>query len=122
MRVAIVEDELNAMNHLKKQLGKYMEYDELFAFTDPLEGLSFLLREKVDVLFLDIDMPKINGIYIAEQVSHIHTDTKICFVTAHNGFAIKAFELNAIDYILKPYSDARVQESIKKTMSVKNSF
>ena len=59
-------------------------------------------------------MPNVNGIYLAEQIINIHSDIKICFVTAFNDFAVKAFELNAIDYILKPYSDDRIKECLNK--------
>lgn len=114
MRVVIIDDEINAVQYLKEILQRKKEYQEVKDFCDAKEGLAYLLKSPCDVLFLDIDMPNINGIYIAEQISTLYPSIKICFATAYNGYAVKAFELNAVDYLLKPYTEERLNLCLNK--------
>ena len=114
MEVVIIDDEINAVEHLKEKIEEYGRMRIAACFNDSREGLSYLLRNPCDLLFLDIDMPNINGIYIAEQITSLYPRTKICFITAYDGYAIRAFELNAIDYFLKPYSDERLKRCLDK--------
>lgn len=114
MNTVIIDDDINAIDYLKLKLSDYNFIHIVATFVDAREALSFLIKFPCDVVFLDIDMPNINGIYIAEQIMGIHPQTKICFVTAYDDFAIKAFELSAIDYILKPYTEERLANCIKR--------
>ena len=84
-------------------------------FTRPLEAyIWFEQGNKADVVFSDISMPEMDGITLAESIQSIAPHTDIVFVTAYNEYAIKAFELNALDYILKPASRERVQKTIAR--------
>ncbi|MBO4290620.1 MAG: response regulator transcription factor [Lachnospiraceae bacterium] len=114
MKVVIVDDELNSVENLKSHLECYPDLEITASFTDPVEALSYLIRNSCDLLFLDIEMPNISGLYIAEQVSLLHPETKICFITAHNEGAVKAFELNALDYIPKPFTPERLEQCLKR--------
>ena len=114
MKVVIVDDEYNSVVHLSTQLKNYPDMDITASFTNPVEALSYLIRNAVDLLFLDIEMPNISGLYIAEQITLLHPDTKICFITARTDGAIKAFELNALDYIHKPLSPERLEQCINR--------
>ena len=114
MKVVIVDDEYNSVENLKTHLEDYPELEVISTFTDPVEALAYLIRKEVDLLFLDVEMPSISGLYIAEQITLLHPNTKICFITAHTEGAIKAFELNALDYIQKPFSDERLKKCIDK--------
>ena len=120
MNVVIVDDEFNSIEHLKAHLTKYPDLEIIATFTDPMEALSYLIRNAVDLLFLDIEMPNISGLYIAEQVSLLHPMTKICFITAHAEGALKAFELNALDYIQKPLSPERLEQCLNRIRSTPN--
>lgn len=114
MQVVIIDDEENAVIYLKSKLTEYDDLEIVGTFNDPCEGLAYLLKHPCDLVFLDIDMPNISGIYIAEQISSLYPKTKICFVTAFNEFAVKAFELNALDYILKPYTEERLNQCLQR--------
>ncbi len=114
MRVVIVDDEVNAIQHLCSKLERYDAMTIQEVFSDSCKALAYLIRNPCDLLFLDINMPNISGIYIAEQIESLYPRTKICFITAYDQFAVKAFELSAIDYILKPYTDERLDICIKK--------
>lgn len=114
MKVVVVDNEVNALNYLVNILKNHEEITIEKTFTDSIDALVYLLKNPCDIVFLDIEMPNINGIYLAEQITNVNPDIKICFVTAFNDFAVKAFEINAIDYILKPYLKERIEESIKK--------
>lgn len=114
MRAVIIDDEKNAAMKLYSLIEDYAAITVVNIFTDPCEGLRWLIKESIDLLFLDIDMPNISGIYIAELLSELQPEIKICFVTAFDDFAIKAFEINALDYILKPCTKERLNSCISK--------
>ncbi|MBS5932539.1 MAG: response regulator transcription factor [Clostridiales bacterium] len=114
MRAVIIDDEKNAAMQLYSLIEDYAAITVVNIFTDPCEGLRWLIKESIDLLFLDIDMPNISGIYIAELLSELQPEIKICFVTAFDDFAIKAFEINALDYILKPCTKERLNSCISK--------
>lgn len=114
MRAVIIDDEKNAAMQLYSLVEDYAAITVVNIFTDPCEGLRWLIKESIDLLFLDIDMPNISGIYIAELLSELQPEIKICFVTAFDDFAIKAFEINALDYILKPCTKERLNSCISK--------
>ncbi|MEN8905094.1 MAG: LytTR family DNA-binding domain-containing protein [Clostridiales bacterium] len=126
MNVVIVDDEIHAISEIVRLL----KFHEILAikktFTVAAEALEYLTTEKVDVLFIDINMPnkceEITdfGIRIAQEVKYIFPSTKICFVTAHDKYARKAFDLNAIDYLKKPCSQERFDKTIKKILNNKN--
>lgn len=114
MQVVIIDDEKNSIKYLESILDKQEDFTVVASFSDSREGFAYLLKHPCEVLFLDIDMPNINGIYIAEQISSLYPSIKICFVTAYNAYAVQAFELNAIDYLLKPYTEERMNQCLNK--------
>lgn len=114
MNAVIVDDEQVALNYFREKIAQYEDIVITKAFTDSVEAMVYLLKHPCDVLFLDIEMPTINGIYLAEQVIDMYPDTRICFVTAYNEYAVRAFELNAVDYILKPYVKERFEKTLEK--------
>ena len=118
MKAVIVDDDKNAIDFLCQKTQSYEFIQIVATFCDACEALAYLIRNTCDVLFLDIQMPNISGIYIAEQVIGIYPNTKLCFVTAYDEFAIKAFELNAIDYLLKPYTEDRFSNCMKRLKHV----
>ncbi len=111
IRTVIVEDEELARNLLKSFLKDSENIDLIGECENGFEGVKMINELKPDLVFLDIQMPKINGFEMLELIEH---KPHIVFATAYDQFALKAFEYNAADYLLKPYSKERLQEAIKK--------
>ncbi len=116
MRVILVDDEPLALNHLEKLVGEIQGLKIIGKFNNPQKALEAVLRERPEIVFLDIEMPEINGIQIAERIHNNCPETNIVFVTAYNEYAVKAFELNAIDYVIKPIQRKRLEETVRRVM------
>ncbi|MEW9123807.1 MAG: LytTR family DNA-binding domain-containing protein [Thermotaleaceae bacterium] len=114
LKVILIDDEKVALRELKYILNQYGEIQILGAFSDPVEALKEIPRLNPDVIFLDIEMPEVSGFAVAEQIVEFNIVPYIVFVTAYDEYAIKAFEVSAIDYILKPISPKRIGKAIEK--------
>lgn len=116
-RTLIADDEQPARDRLKKLLAEHAEKIELVGEAqNGLECLEMIDRLKPDLVFLDIQMPGLNGFEVLQQTSHLPV---VVFCTAYDEFALKAFETNSIDYIVKPVKAERIQKSIEKLDSLK---
>ena len=109
----IVEDELPAREELKYFLNEEKEIKLIAEFDNPLDTLTFLKNSTADVIFLDINMPDMNGISLGKIISKMCPDMKIIFITAYKDYAVDAFEIKAFDYLLKPYSESRIKSLLK---------
>ena len=116
MKVLIVDDERLARKELISLLNAYPEVEEISEATGAKEAIEFLDKNKVDILFLDIHMPGKDGFELLEEIT---ITPKVIFVTAFDEHAIKAFEYNALDYLLKPVEEHRLAEAMQKCMSEK---
>jgi DNA-binding LytR/AlgR family response regulator len=114
MRIVLVDDELMALENLKYVIGHFKDIEVAGAFTDPLEAIQKICHLKPDAVFLDIEMPQVNGFTVAEEINEILPCAHIVFVTGFDEYAVRAFEINAIDYVLKPASRKRLEQTIKK--------
>ncbi|MFU1797535.1 response regulator [Paenibacillus azoreducens] len=116
----IVDDENLALWKMEKLLqsqeGLDVNIDLIGAFQNPYAALEAARQEVPDVAFLDIEMPEINGFELAEQLWELHPQMQIVFVTAYQDFAIKAFEVNALDYLLKPVHPARLTVTLNRVV------
>jgi two-component system LytT family response regulator len=110
----IVDDEPPATRILKKYIEKVFFLEEIGVFNDSLKALEFLNSNKVDVIFLDIQMPQLTGLQLSRIISK---DVKIIFTTAYPDFALEGFELNAVDYLLKPIAFERFYQAVSKLNS-----
>ena len=117
MRVIYVDDEREELSRFRKTAENIKELQELYLFEDGTEALNFAREHKLDVAFLDINMPKINGIALAKALQCIQPGISIVFLTAHTSYALQAFEVNAADYILKPYTEEQIERSVGKIKS-----
>ncbi|MCK0470183.1 response regulator [Halalkalibacter sp. APA_J-10(15)] len=114
MNVCLFDDEPLALTFLERKLAKLKYINILFKSTKPsIEDKKKLLAE-ADLVFLDIEMRKVNGLVLAEKILQVNPSINIVFVTAHDQYAIEAFELNALDYILKPVSPERLENTIQR--------
>jgi two-component SAPR family response regulator len=114
MKAIIVDDERLALRDLERQLSKIAGIEVAGTFRLASDALEQIPELKPDIVFLDIDMPEISGIEAAERVQRIDSTIHIVFVTAYAEYAVKAFELAALDYILKPINSDRLQHTIKR--------
>ena len=113
MRVLIVDDEPLARSALERTLHKRPDIEKLDAAKDAIEALDKLQDHVYDVLLLDIQMPELSGIELAERLNKRNQPVPaIVFVTAHNQHALAAFEKHAVDYVLKPFSEERIHEAL----------
>ena len=117
MKAIIVDDERLARQELKNLLATHKEIEIIAECADATEAKAKIMETKPDIVFCDIHMPGKSGLELAEEIP---ATTDVVFVTAHDEHAIKAFELNAFDYLLKPVSPERLAETVKK-LSVKES-
>ena len=108
----IVEDEKLARDLIKNYLNEHTDINLLGEFEDGFSGLKAINEMKPDLVFLDIQMPKLSGFELLEVLEH---NPVIIFTTAFDQYAIKAFEYNAVDYLLKPYSRERFAEAVNKS-------
>ena len=113
IRVVLVEDEEPARDLVKHYLENHPELELVGEFSDGFSGLKGIQELKPDLLILDIQMPKLTGFEILEL---LESPPVVVFTTAYDEFAIKAFELNATDYLLKPFSRERFDAAMQKAM------
>jgi len=118
-RILLVDDEENSLNMLENQLSIVHDILIVGKFTDPLLALSFVEKEQIDLAFLDIDMPVLDGLQLAEKLLQINEHIQIVFVTAYSIYAVKAFELYALDYLLKPVQHQRLTKTLERLSSKK---
>jgi DNA-binding LytR/AlgR family response regulator len=108
----IVDDELLLAKNLEKRLLiLWPELRILQVFSDSREALNYVNENSVDIIFLDINMPYLNGLEFANKLKN---PSRIVFVTAYSEYAVKAFELHALDYVVKPVEDERLTLTISK--------
>jgi two-component system LytT family response regulator len=112
----IVDDEPLARASLRKLLEREPDAITIFEARNGHEAVSRILAERPDVVFLDVQMPEMNGFEVVRQVGAAAMP-EVVFVTAHDQFAIQAFEINALDYLLKPVSEERFAEALQRTRS-----
>jgi two-component system LytT family response regulator len=111
MKVIIIDDEPLARSIVKEYLQNYPDVKVVAECCDGFEGMKAITQYEPQLIFLDIQMPKINGFEMLELIENL---PKVIFTTAFDEFAIKAFELNAIDYLLKPFSKDRFDKAFQK--------
>lgn len=111
-----IDDEKAANCCLESMAGKNKHINIIASFRDPLEGYENIKKHLPQVVFLDISMPEMSGLYLAEQIIKACPQTAIVFVTSHDTYALQAFELNALDYLLKPLSQERFDKCIAKLL------
>ncbi len=117
MRVILVDDESIALDALSEILEGFAGIEIQGKYSSPKKFLEEVAVKRPDVVFLDIEMPVFDGFTVAEEMAHMVPDTRIVFVTAYNEYAIKAFEINAIDYVLKPISRERLSSTVNRLKS-----
>lgn len=114
----IIDDEHFALKALQYRLSEFPQIEVQRAFLHREFSIKELLKIKPQVIFLDIEMSNLNGIHLAEKIKSILPNIHIVFVTAHANYAVQAFELNSLDYLLKPVSSLRLKKTIQRIESL----
>jgi DNA-binding LytR/AlgR family response regulator len=111
IKAIAIDDEMLALEVIEALCGEIDFIDLQKTFTKPTEALKYLRKFPADLVFLDIKMPSISGIQFAKEIKQ---DTMVIFTTAFSDYAIESYELNAIDYLLKPISKKRFEAAVNK--------
>ncbi len=113
IRIVIIDDETPAREIIKHYLKEVEDIEIVAECADGFTGLKTISTLKPDLVFLDIQMPRLTGIELVEVLTE---KPEIIFSTAYDQYAIRAFELNAVDYLMKPYQKRRFLEAVKKAI------
>ncbi|MCX6590386.1 MAG: LytTR family DNA-binding domain-containing protein [Acidobacteria bacterium] len=114
MRAYLLDDEPLALRRLERLLEEAGQVEIVGRSTDPVEALEQLPRLKPDVLFLDIQMPGLTGF---EMLARLEPQPLVVFTTAYNQYALQAFDVNSVDYLLKPIEPAQLHRALRKLAS-----
>ncbi|MGD9958550.1 LytR/AlgR family response regulator transcription factor [Nocardioides sp.] len=114
LKVLVIDDERPALDELTYLLGKDPRVGGVLTSDSATEALRILQDLEVDAVFLDIQMPGLSGLELAQVLSRFKSPPPIVFVTAHEEHAVDAFELRAVDYVLKPVRAERLAEAIRR--------
>lgn len=114
MKCIIVEDEYPAREELKYFIKNYSCIEIEKEFEDSLEALKYLEKNEIDLIFLDINIPNLDGMSLGKIINRFKNKPMIVFITAYKEYALEAFEIQAVDYILKPYSEERIINTLKR--------
>ena len=111
----LIDDEKSSIQSLMYELEAYCpEVEVVQTFRDPEQGLQYIIKSPPELLFLDIEMPGMNAFELLQQLPEINFD--VIFVTAYDQFAIKAFDFNAVDYLLKPVRKQKLIQAVQKVV------
>lgn len=114
MKCIIVDDEFPSREELKYFINKFSNIKIEMEFDSGIDALKYISKHKVDVIFLDINMPMLDGIEFSKILYKNNVDIKVIFITAYKEHAVEAFEVHAFDYLLKPFSEERIVSALKR--------
>lgn len=120
MNCIIVDDEYPAREELKYFINQASNINVDKEFEDSIKALQYIQKNKPDIIFLDISMPKLDGMALAHIINELDKNIVVVFITAYKNHALEAFEIEAFDYILKPYSEERIITTLKRLEKLYN--
>jgi len=113
IKCVIIDDEPLAVQLIESYVDRIEKLDKHASFSNPLDALKYLRTHKVDLVFLDIQMPELSGVEVAQIID---SNIKVIFTTAYPDFAAKGFELKAVDYLIKPISFIRFVDAVDRVI------
>ncbi len=116
--IVIVDDMKSARNILARLLSEYDFINIIGSFSKPSEAIEFIKSNNVDLVFIDIEMPEMNGLLLAEKIDKLNSNTYFIFATAYSEYSLKAWATNAIGYITKPYDKKELKNVIDKFLNI----
>ncbi|MFT4106997.1 MAG: response regulator [Lacrimispora sp.] len=114
MKTILVDDEVLLVREMERLLADYPDLEIVGSYTDPMKALKEIESTQPELAFLDIEMRTLNGLELAERLLQQNPDLNVLFVTAYDQYAVEAFEINAVDYILKPVRPERLQKTMER--------
>lgn len=114
MKAIIVDDEPKAIELLKSHLEHFSSIELVGTFRNGLKAFEFISKEPIDLILLDINMPHISGISLSKMLP---PNIKVIFITAYSEYAVESYEIQAVDYLVKPISLERFTKSISRVLS-----
>ena len=115
IKTVVVDDEPLARKGLRTRLERHADVEVVAECQNGLDAVSVISKNRPDLVFLDIQMPGLNGFQVIHKLRELNQPLPmIVFVTAYDSYAIKAFDIHAVDYLLKPADDARLSDALKK--------
>ncbi|HUP42730.1 MAG TPA: response regulator, partial [Thermoanaerobaculia bacterium] len=115
IRIVVVDDEPPARQRIEDLLARRSGVEVTGSFGSGRQAVRALRRDPPDLVFLDVQMPELSGIEVVEAVG-VEAMPPVVFVTAYDRYAVHAFELCAVDYLLKPYTDERFFEALDRAL------
>jgi len=119
IKCIVVDDEKIMLNDICNLITETGKVKIQGAYKSPYDALDFIKGSSPDVVFLDIEMPGLTGIDLARKIANYNSDTQIVFVTAYEQYALKAFEVSAVHYLLKPLTQEKINEAVNRVIKVK---
>jgi len=117
LRCIIVDDESGAVEILTRYVKRTQDLELVESFRDSIEALTFLAGHEVDLVFMDIDMPNLDGMHLSELIRD--KDLQVIFCTAYSEYAVESYEKEAIDYLLKPIAYERFSKAVNKAQKAR---
>ena len=114
INTVLVDDELRALNRMKILLRNFPEINILGQFQDSKKSAEFIIQNEPDLVFLDVEMPGLNGLEVADLLNKNFLKTKIVFITSYDHYSLKAIKKEAFDYLLKPVSIDELKKTINR--------
>ena len=114
-KVLVVDDELLSRKKILRFLEQRQEQFNVLEASNGIEALDIIEKDSPDIVFLDIEMPEMNGMDLVQAVQN--PNYKLIFQTAYSEFAVQAFEKNALDYLLKPFNQDRFNQALDKGLA-----
>jgi DNA-binding LytR/AlgR family response regulator len=118
IKAIAIDDELPALKVMENFAGRLDFLQLERTFVKPGEALEYLKAHPIDLLFLDINMPSLSGVDFYRDLRTAGKDILVIFTTAHSEYAVEGFNLNAVDYLLKPFTEARFQQAVEKAKEI----
>ncbi|SME98152.1 LytR/AlgR family response regulator transcription factor [Desulfovibrio gilichinskyi] len=114
IKCILIDDELPALDELNYLLSDFDDIEIIGTATSATQGIKLIEEEEPDLVFLDIQMPGKNGFHVLQEIIQFPNPPLVIFATAYDEYALQAFEENAVDYILKPFSQERISKSLDR--------
>lgn len=118
MNVLLVDDEPLSRNELEYLLKQNSAIDQIYQAEGISDGLQLLLKNQIELLFLDIELNEENGFSLAKELQQLAQPPLVIFATAYDNYAVDAFNINAIDYVLKPFEQKRINQAVAKAAAL----
>lgn len=115
MRCVAIDDEVHALKVIELHAEKVEKLEMVATFTDPVQAADFLEKNRVDLIFLDINMQSLNGFELLESLTH---KPQVIFTTAYSDYAVKSYSVDALDYLMKPISFSRFLKAVNKADTI----